>query len=83
MCVVSMISQHYQQNWPTVPEWPPQRIFEFVDLMRKAREIDEKTGQPDCISPDKAEFEKSVLDALKSIQDRLTKLEENSTPLIK
>lgn len=52
MCVTSMITQHYMQQFPqplTFPvfEWP-----NYQELLRKAKLYDEMTGQKDC--PDDA-----------------------------
>ena len=74
MCVVSMIHDHYRhttpkdfdiQQWPTGPVWDMPRWSEYQELLRKAREYDKLTGQPDCEDPKKAEFEKRVEDYLK------------------
>lgn len=74
MCVVSAVTDHYQQKWPVqLPSWPlqpstplPIRIIseaewqEYQDLKRKAAEIDSKTGQPDCVKPGVAEWEAEI-----------------------
>lgn len=40
-------------------------IHEFKRLLENAREIDDKTGQPDCVDPEKAK-----------LQDRIAELEK-------
>ena len=48
MCVVSMVTDHYMQRW-SVPQYiPPTILRDIEELIRKAREYDKLTGQPDC-----------------------------------
>ena len=80
MCVVSMISDHFQRTWPlqpqeipdfgTIPQldapgWTKVRWDEYQELLRKAREYDAKTGQADCVDPKKQEFTDQVEKILK------------------
>ena len=56
MCVVYDVSDYGQRQWPE-PKIPSKKeVEEFYDLLKKAREIDIKTGQPDCPSPEKTEW---------------------------
>lgn len=89
MCVVSMVTDWGQQQWPkpsefypTVGPYPypaaplgptPDEIREFRDLLRKAREIDQKTGQPDCIDPAKDEWLKEFDAAVERLREVLAK----------
>lgn len=69
MCVVSMVHGHFQTPLIPVPHWPPlvphiptapahpewtlERWHEYQELLRKARQYDERTGQFDCPDPAK------------------------------
>lgn len=61
MCVYSMISGHYMEKWPlpSFPHtWPsPYEWADYEELVRKAREYDRITNQPDCPDPAKEEWE--------------------------
>lgn len=68
MCVTSMVSDFYMQKWPQ-PSWPhifpptlPQTVpaewYDYQELLRKAREYDKLTGQPDCPDPIKVKWQK-------------------------
>lgn len=67
MCVVSMIHDHFRDRYP-LPDylrdlddgWIKIRWEEYQELLRKAREYDARTNQPNCEDPKKAEFEKQV-----------------------
>lgn len=50
MCVTSMITDHYMQQWPTPVQFPHFEWPNYQELMRKARLYDETMQQPDCPS---------------------------------
>ena len=67
MCVVSMVTEHFHQKWPTYPPHPntlpstpalptPAEYFDFLELVRKAREYDMRTNQPDCPDAEKLKW---------------------------
>ncbi len=67
MCVVSMVTSHYQGQWPnfdrhlhgyTIP--PVNEYINFQELVRKAKLYDELTKQKDCIDPKKEEWLKDL-----------------------
>lgn len=69
MCAVSMITDYYQQKWPslimstiqiTQAQWN-----EYQDLKKKMEEYDKQTGQPDCAKPGVADWEKAIEDVLR------------------
>jgi hypothetical protein len=60
-------------------DWGLPQINDYEDLIRKAQEIDKKTGQPDCESPEKTSWEKELID----LKKRLEKLEAQGTILAK
>ena len=83
MCVYSMVMEYYNPKIPSTPfktnEWSPERQSEFEKLfddIRKAAEaakvVDELTGQPDCVDPEKQKLEKRVA-ALEKELKRLKK----------
>lgn len=69
MCMVSYVGDFYSdqfRRYPPLGGFPNQtgptqaefdelkrRVDEMIDLMKKAAEIDKKTGQPDCQMDDK------------------------------
>jgi tetrahydromethanopterin S-methyltransferase subunit G len=67
MCAVSAVYDAMK----TVPleQWTWPTFNEMKEILDKLNEIDRKLGQPDCEDPSKA-------DILKTIEDRLRKLEE-------
>lgn len=74
MCAVSAITDHYRDKWPvwqpntiqTAPLVIPSinislvQWQEYQALKRKMEEYDAKTGQPDCVKPEVAEWEEAV-----------------------
>ena len=70
MCVVSMVTDHYQEKWPknlepekvkiTLAEW-----FEYQELKRKAQQYDERTKQPHCEKPGVDEWEQKIVEVLR------------------
>lgn len=79
MCVVSMITEHYELKWPLTQRIPfdplgihdvplprPLEYFDFLELVRKAKEYDRMTNQPDCPDAEKlkwmAELEKRMVE---------------------
>lgn len=60
MCFVSMVSQHYFDQWPSPNHFPPDRYMDFQELIKKARKYDEMTGQKDCPDPAKDQWKKAV-----------------------
>lgn len=71
MCVVSMVTDHFYKRWLT-PEWSdvtfpgalpsthplptPVEYHDFLELVRKAREYDKRTNQPDCPDAEKVKW---------------------------
>lgn len=70
MCVVSAVTDYYQRNWEIQSdrvspfmqgrwiswvEWQ-----EYLDLKRKAEEIDKKTNHPACQKPELEAWEQKV-----------------------
>jgi hypothetical protein len=51
-----MISQHYQDRFPRIDQFPPAEYPPFTELIRKARLYDEMMRQPDCPDPKKEEW---------------------------
>ncbi len=57
MCVVSMVMDHYREQWqPRVPQYQPvitpqvsqAELDEFRRLLERAREYDKRHAEPDC-----------------------------------
>jgi hypothetical protein len=83
--------QLWPEPWP-LPSWPfqqpPQpfsdpeaeksRLDAFLDLARKAREVDARLGQPDCEDPKKTEW----LDLLMKRLDHVEALLRGEAPVI-
>jgi hypothetical protein len=69
MCVVSMVTDHYQEKWPanlepdkvkiTLAEW-----FEYQELKKKAVQYDIRTRQPHCEKPGVDEWEQKIVEVL-------------------
>lgn len=51
MCAVSMITGHYQQQYPRYQDFPSFEWPNYAELVRKAKLYDELTGQKDCPDP--------------------------------
>lgn len=76
MCVVSMVSDYYREQWEprTQPTWVPTiigepavtdaEIREFRKLLERAREYDRRTGQPDCELAEKKAALKAIAEKL-------------------
>ena len=60
MCTVSMISQHYHDQYPNHTQFPPAFYPDFAELIRKARLYDEMTKQPDCPDPAKVKWQQDL-----------------------
>jgi hypothetical protein len=79
MCSVSMIYDYGRQVWPTPTVTPPPVVINppptyeqwqaFLELVEKARQFDEITGQADCEDPEKAEWAKGIEDRLKALEE--------------
>lgn len=65
MCVVSMISQHYFDKFPSIPQFPYTTYLEYQELLRKAKLYDEMTGQKDCIEEQKDKWSKELSDYMR------------------
>lgn len=60
MCVTSMISGHFQQQWPVPIDFPPFQWPTYQELMRKAKLYDEMTQQRDCQDDEKTKWAKEL-----------------------
>lgn len=60
MCSVSMVTDHFMQQWPLPQQFPPFRWPDYQELLRKAAEYDRLTGQPDCPAPDKVQWQQEL-----------------------
>lgn len=69
MCVVSMVSDHYMQRFPQPTQMSPQIYEDIMELIRKAKEYDRMTGQPDCPTDTKRKWI-SDMEARRIQQDR-------------
>ena len=69
MCVVSMVSGHFQERWPKPQDFPPSDWFGYQELLRKAREYDRIHQQKDCIDPSKAQWERALEKYMKEKYD--------------
>ena len=77
MCVVSAITDNLQKQW--TPGWTPfqpyphpsavtitlEQYNEYLELKKRAEEFDRKTGQPDCIKPELAQWEAMIEEVLR------------------
>ncbi len=63
MCAVSMVSQHYQDQYPGPQKWigwPKNDYLNYQELLRKAKLYDEMTQQKDCPDPEKVKWQKDL-----------------------
>ena len=80
MCAVSAVTDYYRTKWPLpdytniIPMIPvdvtkititPEQWAEYLELKRRMEEYDTATGQPDCIKPEVAEWEKEIQKIIK------------------
>jgi len=71
MCAVSMITDHYRGKWPST--FPAIEIIsitrgqwdEYQKLKKAAEDYDKRTGQPDCVKPEVADWEKQIEEVLR------------------
>jgi len=63
MCAVSNIGDYGRQEWPTRTDWE-----EFKKLLDKAKEFDEKTGQPDCEAEEKTALMQAMEGRIKALE---------------
>lgn len=56
MCVVSMVTDHYMQQWPTPSHMSPSIYRDIEELIRKAKDYDRIHNQPECPAPDKQKW---------------------------
>ncbi len=74
MCVVSMVHNHFE---PLIAPLTPNDIdvVDILDSFMKAREaakvVDELTGQPDCVDPEKAKLIERVAELEKLIAKKV------------
>ena len=64
MCVVSMVSDYYQQQYPKPEQWNKPLFHDYLELKRKAELYDQLTKQPDCQKPELVLFEQQIKDFL-------------------
>ena len=80
MCFVSNITDWGMTKWTAPPYQLPQTFHtggvpaptrqeweEFKDMIKKALELDQKTGQPDCVDPKKQAW----MDEMSKVYDKL------------
>lgn len=60
MCTVSMITGHYQGQFPNIQHFPPTHYPNYSELVRKAKLYDEMMKQPDCPDPAKDAWHKAL-----------------------
>lgn len=78
MCIVSMVHQHGYDTAPwKQPDYDGVGIYDkdwikrYMDAVKKAKELDNFTKQPDCEDSKKAEFMDEVLKRLDAIEKKL------------
>ena len=64
MCVVSMVTNHFHDKWPSPNDWDKAKWEDYVEIKRKAEEYDRLTKQPDCHKPELPDIEKQIIDVL-------------------
>ena len=60
MCAVSNVTRSYYDRYPMPNQFPVNEWPNFQELVRKAREYDRLTKQPDCQDPLKASWEREL-----------------------
>ncbi|HYF37784.1 MAG TPA: hypothetical protein VD994_20955 [Prosthecobacter sp.] len=84
-----MVNDWGRQQWPEWEKpWAPmpydpvkkkaeedaQKMREFLELLEKAKKVDEVAGLPNCEDPAKAAFEQAVVQRLAAIEKMLKSL---------
>lgn len=79
MCTVSFVGDHFRDKWYpeyqspsiTIPQVSraefedlKQEVLHMKELLRKAKDIDRATGQPDCEMEDKIRFIREIAEAV-------------------
>lgn len=73
MCATSAIIREFMTQYPPVQHWPQPLLIDAQEIIRRLDALDKKIGAKDCYEPTKADF-------LKSLDDRLKKLEAATSP---
>lgn len=60
MCVTSMITDHYMQNYPAPMNFPTWQWPTYQELMDKARKYDEMMAQKACPDPSKIQWQQEL-----------------------
>ena len=53
------------------------QLADFYDLIKKAQAYDDAHGEPQCESPEKAEWIEALKSKLSKLEERINKLEHN------
>jgi hypothetical protein len=78
MCAVSAVHDYYGNRpnlWPTPglagvagPQWTPQTLIDFKDIIKRLEALDAKLGEPDCVDPAKEAWVAEVEKRLKALE---------------
>ena len=71
MCVVSMVVEGIQRQWPDPIYWPTPVVIDTKEIIDKLAEIDRKLGAKDCHDPVKDEFIRKLEERIKALEDKL------------
>jgi len=70
MCVVSMMVDSMQQQWPPINQWPAQQVVDISAILEAIRRLDEKLGARDCHDPKKDKFLQELEARVKALEER-------------
>lgn len=74
MCVVSMVVEGLQQQYPVpVQFWPPPTVLEVSDILKRLDAIDKKLGLRDCDDADKIVWRKQLDERVKALEREMPK----------
>jgi len=69
MCVVSVMVDTMQQQWPPIKSWPPSQVIEINEILERVRRIDEKEQTKDCHDPKKDKFLQELEARIQALED--------------
>jgi hypothetical protein len=85
MCVVSMVHEYAQQNFPSIGSWTSGDLFSYAEVIRKLDALDKKFDQRECDDPAKQAFMNLVEERIaelvrKEIREALMGVEKPIAP---
>lgn len=76
MCAVSMVYDMGRRDWPYIQHQPHISQYDYMktwlEMVEKAKKLDEINNQPDCEDPAKEDVLKQILTRLEEIEKKVS-----------